>query len=404
MPKTSPTTAPTEKQKRRAVTDDDRIKWAIARHTRDPVRGRFPTVAEIADDDDVRRDSSVVSRGIQAAFENRLVVIQRVAPLQQPARDESLENALKERFPKLRKAIVVRTTAGGQHPDDDAVHELLGTAMAHDLHASATVRDHEVIGIGSGRGVFYLATALQKLPELRIEEVSLVSLSGRVYPKAHKRWVNVPMDADNHLVLLGLCFEGKLTLVPIFRDIVHRGQGTLEEALKNTPLESHIWASRTPTQAFIGVGVLSTGHRFYNEIQLPPEERSEVLRPIVADLDALVKLADRITNAAKHAYYPVGDICHTLFFIPPPVGLSISPQEERQLKDYITKLNNRLINVKLEQLKQIRLVSLIAGTPQKAGAIHALLRTDSAFDIRVQVICTDDRTAAAIHALASNGR
>lgn len=60
---------------------------------------------------------------------------------------------------------------------DDGVHRILGEATARLLSTGPLFRDGDVIGLGSGRGVYYTVDALTRLPALRVSDVTLVSLT-----------------------------------------------------------------------------------------------------------------------------------------------------------------------------------------------------------------------------------
>ena len=84
--------------------------------------------------------------------------------------------------------------------------------VARPQNKTSLFRSGDAIGLGSGRGVFTTVDALANFPRLRVPGVTLLSLTGDVYPRHHSRDPNLCLDADTHVNLLGRCFAQDVTL------------------------------------------------------------------------------------------------------------------------------------------------------------------------------------------------
>jgi hypothetical protein len=266
------------------------------------------------------------------------------------------------------------------------------------------VNDNEIIGIGSGRGVFSVLKALTYLDKVRARNVTAISLTGDVYARSHSYWrkgltsarlegLNYQLDADDHLSILGLSFLGPLNQQPLSRSIAWE-HGELTKMVKQTVLDRDEWEKHVPTLGIVGVGVLSEGHRFYQEVTSPPNEQEHRLSAIIGDLRSLTH---RIEELSRHSpvphYVPVADICNRLFYVKPPAGVRIIKEQETQIVKLIESINDKLLTASEKQLSQIKKLILVAGTEKKALAINQLLEEDK-FNIRI--VCLDQSAATEI--------
>jgi DNA-binding transcriptional regulator LsrR (DeoR family) len=393
---------PDDNQKiRRSLTDDEKIKIALDRFRPSADGSSWTRVETLARRYD--RDPAVITRAIQSAFERKLVEIRRVenfSAVQEPVRESSLEAKLTRRYQELRNAIVIDEPVGALQPEavaGDEIHRRLGRAMATVIGTGVFFRDNDVIGLGSGRGVFYVLDALRRFPQLRVANVKIISLTGAVHARDHSYYIeggepeNFHMDADSHVGLLGLCFAYNVELHQVSSAIACSSEQELERVIGRAHLNEDEWERKPITYALTGVGVLSQGHRFYQEVK-SPQKKQPMLEPIHDRLVKLVSLSEEVERLAKD-YHPVSDICNRLFYTPPPANVRIPPDKENAIKDLISSINERLVTVSLKQLKKIQSIILVAGTRAKANAIRGLLENP---EYKIRTLCTDRDTAEKI--------
>jgi DNA-binding transcriptional regulator LsrR (DeoR family) len=403
------TKAKKERRPRRSVTDEERIAMALEKYG--PLKRGEPCreLKEIAANYD--RDPAVVSKAIKDAFTLGLVDIVRLedrprVPVQVPELCVQLEH----KFPKLHTALVVDVAnRGNLSPDEralvgDKIHEDLGYTAAHYVSNSALVHDGDVIGIGGGRGVFSFLKALTFFRRLKAQNVSAISLAGDVYARTHSWWregvtrlsypgLNFQLDPDDHLNLLGFSFSAPLNMRKISRSIAWE-RGEVTKMIKETVLDRDEWKKTIPTLGIVGVGVLSEGHRFYQEVKRPEVQREHMLKPILGDLHRLIEMMSGLEFPKDYYWYvPVGDICNRLFYVRPPAEVKISKEQERQICELIARLNEKLLTATEDQLGQIKQLILVAGTLMKALAIKQLLEEDK---VHIRILCVDKEVAEEI--------
>jgi DNA-binding transcriptional regulator LsrR (DeoR family) len=379
----------TSRRKRKPLTDEDRIKIALARFSGNP----FKHISVLAQEFD--RDPAVISNAITQAFQKKLVTVTiQEKQDEQLRRAENLEREIVERFDPVDACIVIEDDNSATSKEfGDELHAKLGRAMAVFISNGYLFREGDVIGLGSGRGVYHTVQSLAKLPKLRSpKKITIESLTGALYVRDHKENINLYMDADNHVNLLGVTFSHHVNLHSLVRPLVSPNKPRLSETLKRIYLGDSKWKEKPATHALVGVGVLSEGHRFYKEVKRPPAEREPSLEPIIKFLEPLVNLSEEIEHKYQNMYCPVGDICNRLFYVSPPKRVKIPDQDEIKIKELIGKINEVLLTISEDQLHQIGTIMLVAGGIIKAPAIRQLL--DSQYKIRI--LCTDKRTAEEI--------
>lgn len=376
------------KKERKALTDNDRIKLAIARFSGNPIKPISDLVLEF------NRDSAVISRAISQAFERKLVELTVSEKRgEQLRRNENLERELLERFDQLSACIVIEVdTSTTLSEQGDEIHAKLGKAMATFIANGSFFRDSDVIGLGSGRGVYHTVQSLAEFPPLRTANITIESLTGALYARDHSKKINSFMDADMHVGLLGLSFARDVNLHSLARPLVYPNKPRLGEALKWIYLGDSKWKEKPATHALVGVGVLSEGHRFYQEVKTPLAEREPSLKPIFKFLEPLVKLSEEIEFKSAGTYCPVGDICNRLFYVSPPKGINIPDKDQASIKQLVESINEVLLTITEDQLRQIKTIMLVAGGIIKAPAIRQLL--DNKY--KIGILCTDKRTAEEI--------
>lgn len=403
----------------RVERDEEATAFALERFSQWP----FKSIKELAGKG---RDPSIVSRAIARAFREHLVQLIATSGTLEPRRKKDIEEQLKHRFLELSTCTVIeyqdtvgldsdgrmtvgRGTGGGldsnqkneredrQREEDDKLHETLGRAMAAHLSKDTMFRSGDVIGLGSGRGVYYTIQGLAGYPKLRAQ-VTLVSLTGDLYPRDHSKQVNVLLDADTHLALLGPRFQRSVEFDAISLPIVcpdskeikdpKKLKEELKKMLANSPIGEERWKNRPATLALVGVGVLSVGHRLYEEVEPTKGQPTRILEDIYGPLKDLVGESKMVEE--KFGYCPVGDISNRLFYVKPRSGIVIS--EEGTILKLINKINAHLFTVREEQLAQTDII-LVAGSKKKAPAIRQLLMEKK---YRIRHLCVDQPTAEEI--------
>ncbi len=369
------------RKRKNPITDEERIQIALKHYK----EGRTLKAPQ----EQFHRHSSTLSRAMTEAFEKGLVEVRRV---ERPhyRRDTDLEEQLKESF-NIQLPLVVdpRISENIQDPAlaRDKVHAILGNVAASLIARGALFRPHDVIGVGSGRGVFHTIEGLQE-QRLGVSNITLVSLTGNIGARSHAQKINVHMDADTHVDMLSKSFSQKIETFKISSLVSHRDAAVLKAIREETWLSSTQW--RAPTIALIGVGTMGRGHRFYDLAQ--SDDTQPMLLSLKEDLKRLITLSKKIQSRFAD-YCPIGDICNNLFFVTPPHHVRLHGNEEKDIRCIINEINSKLLNIDDEQLQQIDNLMMVAGTAQKALAIRELLVHRG---YKIRILCTDIEAAKSI--------
>ncbi|MGJ5819971.1 hypothetical protein [Paludibaculum fermentans] len=394
--------------RRRSFTPAEETRIALRRHQPQKTGGkvRLPSWSALAGEFD--RDPRLLQQASIRAFERGHVKVIEVPRL--PAecvRVEGLEKALHFKF-KVRRPIVVDTDEfereylktfhnpghySALNALDDEIHRILGAHMARIIEERFIFDDSCVIGLGAGRGVYYILEALLlRKVMLDYTDVALMSLSGFVHPHDYASRLSVPLDSDYHVWLMASCFSTQVRLQQVYYPITC-------EKRDDTPLGQKSWKEFHPQVILAGVGALSSGHRFYDAAKsvrhTAAAQPDTMLAPIMKELSELVEICDRISKLSKAidpAFWPVGDICHRLYYVQPPASVTVPPTDQAHAERLIKCINDKLLNVSEGQLREVQ-IALVAGTLRKAYAIHELLRAGR---YNVRVLCIDKKAAEKI--------
>ena len=361
---------------RKPITDNDRIEWTLAKYGDSHQKhGGMATLATLKAR--FKRSEAVISRGIRQAFSRGLVkVIVEKSFAEIPQRNNRLEELLLEMYPGLKTAIVIDVDAPPSSSEnlsdyDDNVHKKLGTALAAVITTSLIDLDGKAVALSSGRGVHYVVQGLKK-HKLRANNVSLLSLTGDVFfPTSLTPFA--PMDANRNVQDMYECLPND-TFINTIKAPLAPPRKDLYRYLKNTWLGR--WKENRPDYAIIGVGVLYKGHRFWDYALTPPQELKSFLNPIAETLKLLVASCNEIIKKNQH-YYPVADIANHFFFVEPPNGAIITSSQKSTIQKLIKKINEQLINVRADQLKEIPHLILVAGSSKKTFAIRKMLERNN---------------------------
>jgi DNA-binding transcriptional regulator LsrR (DeoR family) len=362
------------------LTDAERIDIALLRfeplrrgHKETPINELMAKFA---------RPKNTITRAIRESFRRRLVEVRRKdvheAKFRHPERLRHLEVDLVAAFPRLSTVVVVNCP----EKESDLVHKELGYGMASELRA--LVRDGFTIGVGSGRGAYYTIAALNQFPDLQHQRITLMSLSGALYPKTHFLTVNTFLDADYHTCQLGRCFSQPLTQRMVSYPIAQEHIGSVRG---ETWLDDAHYARHTPELALVGLGVLRPRHRFHEAVTSGSAQRD--LRPICIALEELVWLTDKYSD---ESYCPVADVCNRLFFVEAAES-RIDPSARKRFSDLIDTVNRKLLNIDRAQLGRVGGLCLVAGTPSKTTAILSLLQASEKRELHIKALVIDGDTA-----------
>jgi DNA-binding transcriptional regulator LsrR (DeoR family) len=372
---------------RRPISDETAVEITLARFASHPLR----TIETLAAD--FNRDPAVISRTITRAFRNGLVEVRPARQSTRPVRKERLERQLHERYEQLSTCVVLECDQPTTPAADDLLHSNLGAAMASLIGSGSVFRNGDAVGIGSGRAVFYTIQHLSAFSALRAR-VSLCSLTGHVQPRDHAEQLNLLLDADIHLGLLGLCFSRPVRLYPLGQGLACRTPDEVESAIAHSRLSEGEWKHQPFTHALLGVGVLGPGHRFYNQIKGDDGRRSRLLLPIQEPLTQLIRICDEFVSDHGPLHSPVADMSNRLFFVPfpPSLGLTSGVKRllEKKLTALISEINAHLVTATEAQLRSTGQIMLVAGSRQKSLAVKSLLM--QRYPIRV--LCVDHHLAS----------
>lgn len=253
--------------------------------------------------------------------------------------------------------------------------------MAEFLTASRIFDNGHIIGIGSGRGVWYTVDALTQSSRFRAENVTVMSLTGSVHSRGEGRkfW----LDADTHAAMFATCFDRDVALRLIRRPLTHLAANDIKSG---TLLSQEEWANYSPTHALVGVGILVEGTRFFEEATAQVEDREPILEPIHDSLEFLVRLCRRFSS---ENFTPVAEISNHLLYIHSS-DRQIPESVQKEIKTLIMTINQQMLSMSEDQVSAIDQILLVAGTAKKALAVRELLVNPR---YHVRALCTDEKTA-----------
>jgi DNA-binding transcriptional regulator LsrR (DeoR family) len=381
---------------KRPITHQEKIAIALARF---PFGQTSPGLESLAFQ--FGRDKSQISKAVAQAFEDRLVEVKRVwFPKSQ--RVTLLERRLTETF-NLHHVVVVENESRARNLSeeqaaklDDDLHAQLGYAMAETIASGLLFDAGDVIGVGSGRGVFSTAESLfREFPHhLQVRNVTLTSLTGAIYAREHARKTNMRLDADINVNLFSRAFAHDVTVKFASRPLIDE----VPELRDRTVLGQGKWKQLHHTHALVGVGVLARGHKLYDEVKANPGSRELLREPIYSHLEELVAFCEKL---GTETYCPVGDISNNLFFVQPPRKSEVNDSEKKRILSLIEAVNSKLFNISKDQLQSIPTLMLVAGTKKKAAAIRELLRDQN---YHIKFLCTDkDAAHEVLNGLQTSG-
>jgi DNA-binding transcriptional regulator LsrR (DeoR family) len=330
-------------------------------------------------------------------------------------RGQKLEEALRMRF-GLDAAVVVQVPASFPPPDetqggalsesDDRLHHALGAAAANWL-ADGRIRRGDVVGIGGGRGAYYVAAGLRRIGlQRRVPPVRVAILTGRIAAEA---WAPASLEgyvdaADAAWTLSRGLPDGAARpdapTVDGARDDKHgvaHLRGLLEEG------------ARDMSVALMGIGRLGARHTM---IQLSRQDALPALHPLLAireDVRRLVAIYDGEEVGDQHEtmppelfkslspLLPVYDMLNRVAACDP--ALFERPDRVEGLQGgaqaTLDSMNGKIVSVGWAALAGVPLVLACAGGVSKLPAIASALqlRRDDSRTRLITALATDSLTA-----------
>lgn len=312
-------------------------------------------------------------------------------------RDDALERAVTTRY-MLTKTMVVKTDSvkGVAEEKDHRIHQLLGAAAAPYFKNLLKRNDH--VGVSGGRGPYFLSESLRLLRirnDLRgvsQANVRITSLCGSSFD-AMKQTThqNIPLDADTVTLNMSRAFIFHCDPVPVAASLVNEPTVTkriLNSRAKN--ITTAHWqedAANHPSIALIGIGSFDFQYQTFSRAN------TRVVESIKPILDKLKGAGEKLRGVL--GYFPIGDVCNRLFYMEPEQPGLLNDEYRRlvtEVKQMIESLNERILTVEFDQLKNVDLVVVIAGGNYKKHAIRHVL-ADPAMEGIIDALITDDKTA-----------
>lgn len=326
----------------RAYTDDHAVTMETLAEVARQYYERFMTQAEIAQNIGVSR--SQVSRYLKAAQEAGIVQITIALPA---SSDPELEAALLARFKQLREVSVIPTSAASTSATVLSRVAAAGAGILERL-----VQADDTVSVGAGRTLAQLVSALEPR---RQDGVVVVQAMGNVGHEGH--------DIDYNAIAHGVAaaFGGRsfqinapaILSVPYLAEDMQRSHASIGNAVDR---------ARKADVFVIGLGTLASDTLFVTTGLLTED-----------DIEAV---------AQSH---PAGDICGRFY---DSRGKSIS-----------TPFDERIVGIRLEDLKRGRAVLAVASGTEKAAPMLGALRGGY-----LTHIATDDTVAREILAQAGRRR
>ncbi len=365
-------------------------------------------------------DASTVSRLYRFALDTGIVRvhIDENAPFK-PPRIENLERELIAAY-ELQSAIVADASGHEETLEsslaDDRLHQALGQLCADYL--DTIVRQNEVVALSSGRAVFYACESLFNrhiFDKRNVRGVKVFSLNGNI---AAEVWsmespdARRAMDADTSGAWLARAFPDA-ELVRLSLPVAVKSPDMLAEWINEGPgrwISPKVWQEKSestevvhddvsvPTLALVGIGGVrpQSGHRFIVGLHEP------MMANLQPELSGMIELIEKNANKVSCA---VGDLCNRLF-VTLEAKRKLSAGDCRQLEEYVTSINDRLLSITFEQLYLVPKVVVVAGGASKIDAIQSALEWQ-AMGWKQPIIhdlCTDRETAMRLLDFKRNNR
>ncbi|MDE2208035.1 MAG: hypothetical protein KGK12_15505, partial [Armatimonadetes bacterium] len=273
---------------------------------------------------------------------------------------------------------------------DDLVQRVLGQVAA--VYLDTIFRQNEVIGLSSGRAVFYTCESLFQshiFDKRNLRGIRVMSLNGSITAtpwSVQSPNARVAMDADASASWLARAFadvaQVRLSLpaalatpADVTSSLQH-GPGMMispqlwEQRLRSQPALAPVsdYEVVVPTLALVGVGAAhpDSGHRYITGCSEPH------LEPVREHMVRLIEIARAIHKHHLDIGCAVGDICNRLF-VTLTAQRTLPERLLAELERCVAEINCRLVSVSFDQLQMIPKVVAVAGGKTKVEAIRSVL-------------------------------
>ena len=250
----------------------------------------------------------------------------------------------------LADALVLRSAAADN--DDGAAHSRLGVVAAH--YAAGQVGDHDMIGVGSGRGVWHCINELDGQERLKkLQGLKVVSLAGALAQWGPLARLDADANADQLARTLNLPSTAiRTTNLPLsmFELGPKQRRSVVDEIAPQ--LAEGTWESddppwnHAPGVLILGLGILAPGHSLEGSAGVPPRGIEEHMAELRRD------------------YLDAKSVADVGFNLIPLRDLRLSRGPRPELLDLLTRINALTFKVSLEKLNAARVRVLIAGGPK----------------------------------------
>jgi deoxyribonucleoside regulator len=301
----------------RAYTDDHGASVELLAEVARQYYERFMTQAEIAQNIGVSR--SQISRYLKAAQEAGIVQITIAVPA---TSDPELEGELRSRFKQLREVTVTPTTSSSTSSTVLSRVAAAGAVMLQKL-----VQPDDTVSVGAGRTLAQLVTALEPRKQ---DGVVVVQAMGNVGHEGH--------DIDYNAIAHGVAtaFGGRSFQINA-PAILSPPYVAANMESSHASIGNAVSRARKADVFVIGLGTLASDTLFVSTGLLTDD-----------DIEA-VGQSD-----------PAGDICGRFY--------------DHKGKPIVTPFDDRIVGIRLEDLKKARAVLAVASGAEKATPMLGALR------------------------------
>ena len=296
-------------------------------------------------------------------------------------RDHELSGELHKAY-GLESAHAIKVA---EDVDDDELHVALANYTAETIRPRLRSGDH--LAVAGGRTIARLCSALTHAP-VDVNHVVVTPLGGRLWsghlwksPSREAQYFEQPLNPDDCALILarglhaGVQPEVTFSQVshPLFAQSEAEAVAIIEESCAFLPRSGWNWGLKAPSQAFVGVGEVSTSTHHRLAEWLESGQKLPLQSPVS-------QIREAIDSAKRANLPPFGDVANRVFIsLPLPSTLPENHTERSVLMDNIQKLDNILLKANRQSvvmdwdhLRDIPSVIATAGGTQNSPKTHAL--------------------------------
>ena len=289
---------------------------------------------------------------------------------------------------QLRKAFGLDTAHAIELPEDldsDELHVALANYTAEIVRNSLRSSDH--LAVAGGRTIARLCKAVAHRP-VNVHNVVVTPLGGRLWsghlwkaPSRLAKHFEQPFNPDDCALILARGLHAGLQPEITFSQVSHplyarsekEARKIIEENCAFRPHAGWNWNLRAPSQAFVGIGMVTTKthHRLAEWLGSGEEFRH---RSPLSEITGALEFA-------RHAGLPAfGDVANRLFIsLPLPSDIPHGKADRdallkgiRTLDNILLRVNRKSVVMDWDHLRDILSVTAIAGGTHKAAKTHAI--------------------------------